>query len=144
MSVSQVRSAANTAALACAFLSLREFGAIATAGVRVMHAAIAMFSPQMNQHIARALVLVRDCRSLAGVKEILSPAAGWNHPPQAPAYPPTADVHCLPTGSCVSRTGFRIHAKAASSGFRRSSWSSVTRSSPAKDGGEAMNANSPG
>ncbi|TFV48334.1 hypothetical protein [Bradyrhizobium niftali] len=105
MSVSQVRSAANTAALACAFLSLREFGAIATAGVRLMHEATAMLGPQMNQHIAGALSLVRDCGSLAGVKEILSRAAGWNHPPQAPAYPPTADVQTL--AACQQARAYR-------------------------------------
>ncbi|MEK9282226.1 MULTISPECIES: hypothetical protein [unclassified Bradyrhizobium] len=70
-----------------------------------MHAATAMLGPQTNQHIARALSLVRDCRSLAGVREILSRAAGSNHPPQAAAYSLTMDVQTL--AACQQALAYR-------------------------------------
>jgi len=92
MSVSQVCSAANTAALACAFVSLGRFGAIATAGARVAHAGTAMLGLQMHQRAARTLSLVRDCRALAGVREIVSRAARASYPPQASTYPMTMDA----------------------------------------------------
>lgn len=125
MSVSEVCSAANTAALACAFVSSGRFGTVATAGARVVHAGTAMLGLQMHQRAAKTLSFVRDCRALAGVREILSRA-----PPRRRSAAGRqsdddgrADMGRLPTTSCVSFTAFRIHAKAAASGLRRLSWS---------------------
>lgn len=125
MSVSQVCSAANTAALACAFVSFGRVGTIATAGARVVHAGTAMLGLQMHQRAARTLSF-RDCRALAGVREILRRvlprrrSAAGRHLSDDDGR---ADIGRLLTTSCVSFTAFRIHAKAAASGFRRISWS---------------------
>ncbi|NYG45224.1 hypothetical protein GGD67_002682 [Bradyrhizobium sp. IAR9] len=126
MSVSQVCSEANTAALACAFVSFGRFGTIATAGARVVHAGTAMLGLQMHKRAARTLSFVRDCRALACVRETLSRvpprrrSAAGRHLSDDDGC---ADMGRLPTTSCVSFRPFRIHAKAAASGFRRISWS---------------------
>ncbi len=126
MTVSQVYSAANTAALACAFVSFGRFGTIATAEARVVHAGTAMLGLQMHQRAARTLSFVRDCKALAGVREILSRAAPRTRSVAGrhlSGDDGRADMDRLPTTSCVSFTAFRIHAKAAASGFHRISWS---------------------
>ncbi|MDA9522802.1 hypothetical protein XI06_21570 [Bradyrhizobium sp. CCBAU 11434] len=88
----QVCSAANTAALACAFSSVGRFDAIASAGARVAHAGTAMLGLQMHQRAARTLSLVRDGGALAGVRQILIRAARASDPPQASTYPMTMDA----------------------------------------------------
>ncbi|OPY96009.1 hypothetical protein A5906_05345 [Bradyrhizobium sacchari] len=91
MLFSQVCSAANTASLARALISLGRLGAIATAGVRVAHPGTAMLGQQMQQRADGTLSPVRDCRALACVKDILNRAARSGARPQA-TYPMAMDA----------------------------------------------------
>lgn len=114
MSVLQVRSAASTAALAAPRVWRDRHCR------RSPNACSHRYARPADESAHRGGSQPRERLQIsAGVKEIVSCAASWSHPPQAPTYPPTADVQtlaALPTSPCVSRTGFRIHVKAASSG----------------------------
>ncbi len=85
MSASLVCSA-NSAALACDFVSLARFGAIAPAGGGL--------GPQMHQRAAKALNLVGNRGALADMQGLLSGVAGGRDARQA-AYPMTTDRQTL-------------------------------------------------
>ncbi|MCC8978080.1 hypothetical protein [Bradyrhizobium acaciae] len=84
MSASLVCSA-NSAALACDFVSLVQLGAIVSAGG---------LGPQMHQRAARAFNLVGNRRALADIQDLLNGVAGGRDARQV-AYPITTDRQTL-------------------------------------------------
>ncbi|MGY4198816.1 hypothetical protein [Bradyrhizobium sp. USDA 4520] len=85
MSASLVCSV-NSAALACDFVSLVRFGAIAPAGGGL--------GPQMHQRAAKAFNLVGNRRALADIQSLLNAVVGGRDARQA-AYPMTIDRQTL-------------------------------------------------